>query len=67
MTIPSGLFDVVYPAGDLTNAHMTLLVNSYWNGQTVQLDLMTSATQVVTVAGYSQQTYANWGITSEAD
>ncbi len=65
--IPAGDFDVVYPSGDMTNAHMDALVRSYWDGETFQIDAMTSGTQVVSVNGYSQETHNGWTFTSEAD
>lgn len=67
LRIPSGDLDVVYPANELTNDHMKALVDSYWDSETFQLDLMTSSTVVVSDTGYSQQTYSNWSITTESD
>ncbi len=67
LRIPSGLMDVVYPAGQLNNTHMLAVLNPYWDGETFQLDLMTSSTAVITDTGYSQQTYSNWAISEEAD
>ena len=71
MRIPSGMFDLVYKAGPFGNAHMLALVEGYW-GQSgsrtnMEVDLMTSSSSVVAVAGYSQQSYENWIITEEAD
>ena len=67
LRVPSGMLDVVYPAGQLTNTHLLALVNPYWDGETFQLDLMTSSTVVIADTGYSQQTYSNWAISEEAD
>ena len=67
MTLPSGLLDIVYPAGDLGNTHMRGLVDPYWNNQTMQVDMMTDANTVVAVGGYAQKTYSNWAISEEAD
>lgn len=67
MQLPSGLLDIVYPAGDLGNTHMRGLVDPYWNNVTMQVDMLTDANTVVAVAGYSQQTYSNWAISEEAD
>ena len=67
LRVPAGMLDVVYPAGELTNAHMMAVVNPYWDGQVFQLDLMTDATTVVSDSGYGQQTYQNWAISQEAD
>lgn len=67
LRIPSGMLDVVYPAGQLTNTHMLAVVNPYWEGETFQLDLMTDDSTVIADGGYSQQTYSNWAISQEAD
>lgn len=78
LRIPSGMFDVVYPVGQLTvpgadddsaaaNAHMRAMVDGYWEGETFQLDCLTDANTVVVDSGYSQQTYSNWDISVEAD
>ena len=67
LRVPSGDFDVVYNSGDLTNAHMQALIDPYWDGETFQLDCMTSSTVVVADSGYSQQTYSDWAISTESD
>ena len=67
LRVPSGDFDVVYPANELTNAHLRALIDPYWDGETFQLDCMTSSTVVVSDANYSQQTYSNWAISNESD
>lgn len=82
MRIPAGLFDVVYPAGDLTNAHLQEGWIPHWQpthlngaanpnapntGRLMKIDLMTDANTVVAVAGYAQQTYRRWAMSSEAD
>ena len=46
MRIPSGMFDLVYKAGEFGNEHMLALVEGYW-GQSgsrteMEVDLMTS-------------------------
>lgn len=63
LSIPSGEFSVTYPNGDLTNDHMEALVRGYWNNTAMEIDAMTSGTNVVTDAGYSQASYSNWGFT----
>ena len=67
LRIPSGELDVIYPANDLSNAHMLAIVQPYWDGEDIMLDLMTDANTVIADSGYSQQTYSNWSITAEAD
>ena len=67
LRIPVGMLDVVYVAGELTNAHVMVVVQPYWDGETFQVDLMTDANTVIADAGYSQQTYSNWSITAEVD
>ena len=67
LRIPSGMMDVVYPAGETNNTHMRALVDPYWDGATFQLDLMTDSTTVIADSGYAQQTYSNWAISEETD
>ena len=67
LRIPVGMLDVVYLAGELTNAHVMVIVQPYWDGETFQVDLMTDANTVIADAGYSQQVYSNWNITAEPD
>ena len=67
MRIPSGLLDLVYPAGDFTNGHMNDIMSPYWTNKAMEIDLMTSINAVVAVTGYAQQTYSNWAISQEAD
>ena len=62
--------DILYPSGDLTDAHMKAVVESYWGvGGTLnmEIDAMTDATTVVAVSGYSQQSTSDWGISTETD
>ena len=65
--IPEGDLDVLYPSGDLSDAHMDALVKSYWNGETFQIDAMTDDSTVVTASGYSQQTTSDWDFSTEND
>ena len=65
--VPAGMLDVVYPAGELTNAHVRAVVEPYWDGETFQIDLMTDANTVVNDSGYGQQTNNDWDISEEAD
>ena len=67
LRIPSGSIDMVYPRGEFTDAHMRAMIDPYWDGETFQIDLMTSSTNVISTSGYSQQTYSNWAISTEAD
>ena len=67
LQIPSTMFDIIYPDGQLSRAHMMALVNSYWDGETFQIDCMTDANTVVADANYSQQTHNSWTITGEND
>lgn len=63
----SGDLDFIYPAGGFNNAHMRAVVEPYYSGETFKLDILTDAATVVNDAGYSQQTYSNFGITEEDD
>lgn len=71
MRIPSGSFDLVYKSGPLTNAHMLAVIESYWGTSgsrtEMDIDLMTNSTTVVGDAGYSQQQYDNWAVSTEND
>ena len=67
LLLPSGLLDIVYPAGNMTNTHMRALIDPYWANETFQLDMMTDANTVVADSGYAQQTYSNWAISEEVD
>ena len=69
--IRSGMFDIVYKSGPLGNAHMLAVVESYWGASgsrtEMEVDLMTNDSTVVSDSGYSQQSYNNWSIATEAD
>ena len=67
MIISSGMFDIVYKSGALPDAHIQDLINPFWDGEDVMLDMMSDSTTVVDDSGYSQQTYSNWSITQESD
>ena len=67
MEIESGDFDVLYISGDVSNDHMQAVAKSYWDGTTMKLDAMTSATVACSDTGYSQQTYSNWAFSVEND
>ena len=67
LRIPSGVMDVVYPAGQSNNVHMMAVVGPYWSGESIEVDVMTDNVAVVTDAGYSQQVYSNWSLTQEPD
>ena len=71
LRLPSGMLDVVYPAGDLGNTHMRVVVEGYWGASgsrtEMEIDLMTSSSQVVSASGYSQQSYDNWAVSEESD
>ena len=67
MRIPSGLFDLVYKVGAFSNAHYLDFLQPYWTNRSMEIDLMTSAIDVVAVGGYAQQTYSYWAISQEAD
>ena len=63
-----GDIDLVFPANQLENAGLNAILAEYFDGtNTLLIDLMTSNTQVVTVSGYSQQSTAGWGRSSESD
>ncbi len=69
--INPGNLDIVYPAGDLTNAHMLALVEGYWgttgSRTSMEIDAMTDASTVVSVSGYAQQSTNDWDVTQEND
>ena len=67
LRIPSTMFDIVYPDGQLSRAHMRAVVDAYWVGNEMQIDCLTNATTVVADSGYSQQTHDSWTISEEAD
>ena len=67
LRVPVNMFDIVYPAGQLNNDHMDAVVRAWWEGETIQVDLMTSAAAVVAASGYAQATHDAWTFTSEAD
>ena len=67
LRIPANMFDVVYPAGELNNDHMDAVVRAWWDGETIQVDLMTDATTVVADSGYAQAEHSGWTFTNEAD
>ena len=72
LRIPSGSLDIVYPAGQATaptdaNGHIEAIARAYWGARTMQIDLMTDDSTPITDSGYSQQTYANWQFSTEAD
>ena len=75
MRIPAGLYDVVYPAGELTNDHMMDVIAPWWgdadkNGignKAMEMDLMTDANTPFAIAGYAQQAVNDWGLSAEAD
>ena len=67
LIIPTGMFDVVYPANQLTNEHLQDVLDLFWDGEDIQVDAMTDDSTVVVDAGYAQQVYSNWSLTAEAD
>ena len=58
---------ITYRSGDLTDAHMDQVVKSYWNGTSMEVDLMVNNTTAVSTAGYSQQTHDGWVFDTVAD
>ena len=59
-----------YPSGDVTDAHMQALVEGYWGSggtTSMEIDAMTSASAVVSVGGYNQQSTNDWDIDTVAD
>ena len=70
IVVNAGSIDFNYPNGEFTNAHYRELIDGYWGATGnlgIEVDLMTSASQVVTDAGYSQQTVSAWTITADSD
>lgn len=60
-------FAIKYNSGPLTDAHMEEAIRDYWDGIGFEIDAMTSQSQVVNDAGYSQQTYDGWTFDTPAD
>lgn len=67
LRVPINMFDVVYPAGETNNEHMDAVARAYWDGETIQVDLMTDDSTVVADSGYAQATHNGWTFTAEAD
>ena len=67
LRIPVNMFDFVYPSGQLNNDHMDAVVRAWWDGETIQVDLMTDDSTVVGDSGYSQATHSGWTFGMEAD
>lgn len=67
LRIPDDGFDIVYPAGSLSNAHMDALVKSYWDGEEFTIDAMTDDSTIVADTGYNQVTNSAWTFTAEND
>ena len=67
LRVPVAMFDFVYPAGELNNDHMDAVVRGWWDGEEIQVDLMTDDSTVVADSGYSQAEHDGWTFTSEAD
>ena len=64
----AGAIDVVLPSNDLTNAGHQAFVNLALNGtNAILVDAMTSASAVVSVTGYSQQSVTDWDTSTEND
>ena len=67
LRIPATDLDVVYKTGQLDDEHLDEVVKGYWNGETFEVDLMTSAMVVIATVGYSQQSTDSWTFTTEND
>ena len=67
LRIPALMMALKYNTGDLTDDHMDALIKAYWQGETFQVDAMTSSTQVVTTSGYSQQTTSAFSFDTPSD
>ena len=67
LVVDIGDIDFVYPDGEMSRAHMMAVINSYWDEEIFQVDVMTSDSVVVADSGYAQTTHSAWGITGEAD
>ena len=67
--IPSGDLEVRYLNGTdgLTNGHMEAIAKAYWENTAMEVDLMTSASVVVSVSGYAQVSHSAWTFTQETD
>lgn len=63
-----GEIDLVFPANQLDNAGLNALLALALNGtNALNVDLMTSATNVVATSGYSQQAVTGWSRSNEND
>ena len=68
--IDEGNLDFLYPSGDMGDTHMQAVVEAYWGSGgslSMEIDAMTDATTVVSVSGYSQQTFGDWDVSTETD
>ena len=59
--------ELVYKTGELSDAHIDALVRGYFDGQVIQVDLMTDDSTVVADANYAQATHSGWTFATEAD
>ena len=67
LIVNAGAIDVIHNEGETTDAYIQKLVEGYWGvtGNTsMEVDLMSSATTVISDPNYSQLTVNKWDITT---
>ena len=63
-----GAIDLVFPSNDLENdGYSALLALAFDGTNSLNIDLMTSDSDVVADSGYSQQAVSHWDRSTEAD
>ena len=67
LVMPVNMLDLVFPAGQFTNAFMSNVALADLAGVSLQVDLMTDDSTVVSDSGYSQQTHDGWTASQEND
>ena len=67
LTVPIGGVNVLFPDGGISRHLNRSMVDAFFANEAYQIDLLTDASTVVSVGGYSQQSHSAWNITEQAD
>ena len=67
LTVEEGDIDVVYPSGDLTDAHIEEMVTAVYTGGTGVTVQLGTGSAVISDSNYSNQTTTDWDISTESD